>query len=280
MKLQNETGVGRERPLTPETPETTTGTPGTPQSQDSSIPSVKDEMSRQEDGSRYLEDIVAEEVIYPLCRFFWRFILSPLWQWTVRPVFWECFLRPILWEKILRQGLWEGISRRFLWDCVLQGFIFEGIVQTLLGKRTFPPLILFCKEELIPLLEILLQTKVFPALKKLDRTILSPAAWILLVLSYPLRYLLRGVFEGLFGLLRPVLRRIPIEETLSFLFVVWISFRITTSSSDAYFFARGYRVETEEYSQRSDTEFGQIPYQEKYSWCWLLQWIVWILLGS
>ncbi|PTD11667.1 hypothetical protein FCULG_00002882 [Fusarium culmorum] len=81
------------------------------------------------------------------------------------------------------------------------------------------------------------------------------------------------------SILRPVLSRVRPEELLSLLFVLHISFRITFRSSDAYIFARGYRPDTDEFLERSETEFGQIPFQDKYTWCWLLQWIAWFMWG-
>ncbi|UZP32515.1 hypothetical protein NXS19_000331 [Fusarium pseudograminearum] len=128
MRLRNSKTTGQERPQTPPTP-------GTPQSEDSVAPWVKDEVSTEK-GPRFLEDIVADEVTYPLCRILWQFVLSPLW-WMLRPTIW----------------------------------------------------------------------------------------------------------------------------------------------GNAYIFARGYRPDTDEFSERSETEFGQIPFQDKYTWCWLLQWIAWFMWG-
>jgi hypothetical protein len=241
MRLQNDTRIGQERPETPETPETP-GTPGTPQSQDSSIPWVADQVF-QKDGSRFLEDIVAEEIMYPLCRILWQFLLSPLWEWTLRPTLWECLLRPILWERIIRQWFWEGFSRQILWEGMMRRMLFEGLIQNFLGERVFNLLHQLWEDELIPLLEIIVEAKVLPLYRKLDKVILSPVRRILKLILSPIR-----VLKCIFGLLRqiifepllgPILRRIPPEETLAFLFVVWISARITRSSSDAYFFARG-----------------------------------------
>ncbi|RGP66346.1 hypothetical protein FSPOR_6724 [Fusarium sporotrichioides] len=127
MRLRNDTRIRPERPQIPETPET-------PQSEDPVVPWVKDEVPKKK-SPRFLEDILAEEVMYPVCRTLWHILLSPLWQWTLRPTLWESPLRPFLWQRIIRQGVWEGISQQILWEGVLQQILFEGILQSFLGEK-------------------------------------------------------------------------------------------------------------------------------------------------
>ncbi|GKT98166.1 hypothetical protein FLAG1_05353 [Fusarium langsethiae] len=218
MRLRNDTRICPERPQTPETPETS-------QSEDSVVPWVKDEVPKKK-SPRFLEDILAEEVMYPVCQTLWHIFLTPLWQWTLRPTLWECLLRPFLWQRVIRQGVWEGISQQILWEGVLQHILFEDD----LGDDVVPPI---------------------PATRG-DITCVCPVRKI--------------IWDPI---LRPVLSQVRLEELFSLLFVMRISTRITFSSSDAYIFTRGYRPDTEEFSERSDTEFGQIPFQERRSWNWV-----------
>ncbi|KAL6919049.1 hypothetical protein ACHAPO_004161 [Fusarium lateritium] len=280
MNLRNGKETGHLRPKTPKAlriPKT----PENPLSEDSVAPLVKDDVPEEKD-TRYLEDIVAENVTYPVCRALWKFILSPLWQWIIRPTLWEYILRPVLWERILRQGLWEGFSRRIIFDGVLKQILFHGLVQSFLGERVFLPLYQMCEVLVFPLVQRIFETVVYPLYRQLVqklpasarrkvKSILSPIYRELEDISGPFREMVWDpILYPLVGQIRP-------EELLSFLFVLRISTNITFASDQAYLSRWGYRPDTEDFSKRSITEFGQIPFQDKYSWCWLLQWILWIL---
>jgi hypothetical protein len=280
MYLRSRKATRRSRLKTPKTSRESK-TLETTQSEGSVAPLVEDKVSEEKE-PRYLEDIVADHIAYPLCRALWRFLLFPLWQWVIRPTLWEYLLRPVLWERIMRQGLWEGLSRRIIFEGVVKQILFHGLVQSFLGETVFGPLYRMCEAAVFPRVQWFWMTVVFPLYRQLVqklpasarrkiKSILSPIYQELEDISGPFREMIWD------PILYPIVDQIRPEELLSFLFVLKISTNITSASDQAYLFARGYRPDTEEFSERSDTEFGQIPFQDKYSWCWLLQWIVWIL---